>query len=160
MKWLASLGGVGFLAGAPGTYGSLLALPLAYGIHLVGGFWLLLALTIAAAVGGLISCRQLWRSEDSDPSWIVIDELVGQWIALFPVSYGAAMMSLEPWRLWPGWLAAFLLFRLFDIWKPWPVNRADALGTPLGIMLDDVLAGVLAAVGVIVLAALYHGVIM
>jgi len=61
--------------------------------------------------------------------------------------------------MWPGWIAAFALFRLFDIWKPWIIGKADARGDALGVMLDDVIAGVFAALSVIVLAGLYHGVI-
>ena len=161
MKWVASVAGVGFLRPAPGTWGSLAALPLAYGIMLIGGFWFLLNLTVFAFLSGWIATDRVTRhNPDHDPSWVVIDELVGQWIALFPVAYGAAMMSVEPWRLWPGWLAAFLLFRLFDIWKPWLVGRADRMGTPLGVMLDDVWAGVFAALGVVALGALWHGFLM
>jgi phosphatidylglycerophosphatase A len=96
----------------------------------------------------------------SDPEWIVIDEVAGQWVALFPVSYGAAMMNVDILRLWPGWIAAFVLFRLFDIRKPWLVGRADRMGGPLGVMLDDIVAGVFAAIGVIALAALFHLVLM
>ena len=98
--------------------------------------------------------------DDHDPSWVVIDEVVGQWIALLPVSYGAMMMGVDLLRLWPGILAAFLLFRLFDITKPWLVGRADARGDALGVMLDDVWAGVFAAIGVAILAAIGHGVFM
>ncbi|MBV7392816.1 phosphatidylglycerophosphatase A family protein [Mameliella sediminis] len=161
MRWFAALGGAGFLRPAPGTWGSLAALPLAYGVHLVGGFWLLLALTLVAfALGWWAVDRLTAQGHGEDPSWVVIDELVGQWIAIFPVSYGAMLMSVELWRLWPGWLAGFLLFRLFDIWKPWLVGRADRMGTPLGVMLDDVVAGVFAAVVSILLAGLSHGVLM
>ncbi|MDJ0822708.1 MAG: phosphatidylglycerophosphatase A [Paracoccaceae bacterium] len=161
MKAVASLMYIGFLRPGPGTWGSLAALPLAYGIHLIGGFWFLLNLTCFAFITGYIATQKVTAgAEDHDPSWIVIDELVGQWIALFPVSYGAGMMGIEVWRLWPGWIAAFVLFRLFDIWKPWLVGRADRLGGPMGVMLDDVIAGVFAAIGVIILAAAYHGVAM
>ncbi len=66
------------------------------------------------------------------------------------------MMSAELLALYPGWIAAFALFRLFDIWKPWLVGRADARGDALGVMLDDVIAGIMAAIGVVILAALYH----
>ena len=58
---------------------------------------------------------------------------------------------------WPGWIAAFVLFRFFDITKLGPVGWADRRGDPLGVMLDDVIAGVFAALGVLALAALYHG---
>jgi phosphatidylglycerophosphatase A len=60
--------------------------------------------------------------------------------------------------LWPGWVAAFVLFRLFDITKPGPVGWADRRGDALGVMLDDVIAGVFAAVGVVILAGLSHAV--
>ena len=161
MRAIASLLYVGFLRPAPGTWGSLAALPLAYGVHQIGGFWFLLNLTFFAFVTGYIATQKVTvGSDDHDPSWVVIDELVGQWIALFPVSYGAGMMGIEIWRLWPGWIAAFVLFRLFDIWKPWLVGRADRMGGPMGVMLDDVIAGVFAAIGVIVLGVVYHEVAM
>ncbi len=161
MRWIASVGGVGYLRPAAGTWGSLAALPLAYAVHLLGGFWLLLALTAGAFLIGWYATIKVTEDDaDEDPSWVVIDELVGQWIAIFPVSYGAILMSVEVWRLWPGWVAGFLLFRLFDIWKPWLVGWADRLGTPLGVMLDDVIAGVFAAVVSVLLAAIAHGVLM
>ena len=97
--------------------------------------------------------------ENHDPSEIVVDELVGQWIALLPLSYAAWSMEISILAMWPGWIAAFALFRLFDITKPWPVGWADRMDTPLGVMLDDVFAGVFAALGVLALAALYHGVL-
>lgn len=160
MKWLASVAGVGFLKPAPGTWGSFAALPLAYLIHQTGGFWLLVVATIIAFVAGLKATGTVTKTGDHDPSWVVIDEVVGQWIALFPISYGAAMMGVDIVRLWPGWLAAFVMFRLFDIWKPWLVGWADRRGDPLGVMLDDVIAGFFAAIVVIALAALAHGVLM
>ncbi len=159
MKLVLSLGGIGHLPLAPGTWGSLVALPLAYGIHEVGGVWLLLNFTFFAFITGYSGLYRL-EGEEDDPQWVVIDELVGQWIALLPVSYGAGMMGVEIWRLWPGWIAAFVLFRLFDIWKPWLVGRADRMGGPFAVMLDDIVAGVFAALGVIALAALAHGVLM
>jgi phosphatidylglycerophosphatase A len=161
MKWLASVAGIGFLKPAPGTWGSLAALPMGYGLHLIGGFWLLLAVSVVAFFAGLQATKALTATgADHDPSWIVIDEVIGQWIAIFPVSYGAGMMGIEVWRLWPGWVSGFILFRLFDIWKPWLVGRADRRGDALGVMLDDVIAGVFAALVSIVLAGLYHGFLM
>lgn len=161
MKWVASVGGVGFLRPAPGTWGSLVALPMAWGIHQIGGFWFLLNMTVFVFVTGWVATQKLTAGQsDHDPSWIVIDEVAGQWIALFPVSFGAGMMGIDILRLWPGWVAGFVLFRLFDIWKPWLVGRADRMGGPLGVMLDDAIAGVFAAIGGVFLAALYHGVAM
>ena len=161
MKWVATFFGVGLLRPAPGTWGSLAALPVAYAILSFGGFWLLLNLTVFAFISGWIATQKVTQGQtDHDPSYVVIDEVVGQWIALFPVGFGAMMMQVSVDRLWPGWIAAFVLFRLFDIWKPWLVGMADRRNDALGVMLDDVVAGVFAALGVIALAALFHLVLM
>ena len=161
MRWIATFFGVGLLRPAPGTWGSLAALPVAYGLLVIGGIWLLLIATVAAFGLGWVATQSVTAGQDDhDPSYIVIDEVVGQWIALFPVGYGAMMMSMSPTRLWPGWIAAFVLFRLFDIWKPWLVGKVDRRNDTLGVMLDDVIAGVFAALGVIALAALFHLVLM
>jgi len=158
---VATVLGVGHLRPAPGTWGSLIALPLAYGILVSGGWVALLVCGILAFAAGLWATAQETRGKaDHDPSEIVIDEVVGQWIALMPVAYGSAMMGVTPERLWPGWLAAFVLFRLFDVTKPWLVGWADQRSDALGVMLDDVIAGVFAAVAVIALAALFHLVLM
>jgi phosphatidylglycerophosphatase A len=61
--------------------------------------------------------------------------------------------------LWPGWVTAFLAFRLFDIWKPGPIGWADRRGDALGVMLDDILAGLAAALCVMAGAAISHGVL-
>ena len=71
------------------------------------------------------------------------------------------MAGLDGWNFpWPGWVGAFVLFRLFDIWKPGPVGWADRRSGTAGVMLDDLIAGVLAGLGVIAAAGLYHGVLM
>ncbi len=155
---LATLGGVGRIRPGPGTWGSLAALPLAWGIHVVAGFPGLAAATVLAALVGWWAVAAAGDDADPDRPEFVIDELVGMWLALWPVSAGAWARGIDMLALWPGILTAFVLFRLFDIWKPGPVGRADRLHTPLGVMLDDVLAGVLAALGVAALAALAHGV--
>ena len=155
---IATFGGVGLLRPAPGTWGSLAALPVAWGLHVVGGFGLLAVATAALfALGWWAAALETRGGADPDPSEIVIDEVVGMWIALFPVSLGAAMRGVEVTALWPGWVVAFLAFRLFDIWKPGPIGWADRMHTPLGLMLDDVIAGVFAALAVIVAAFVAHG---
>jgi phosphatidylglycerophosphatase A len=68
-----------------------------------------------------------------------------------------AAPSLFPW---PGWVGAFVMFRLFDIWKPWPISWADRRPGAAGVMLDDVLAGVMAALVVTAAAAVSHGYLM
>ncbi len=153
--------GVGYIRPAPGTWGSVVALPWGWLLHILGGFPLLLLAILAAFLKGWWATRVMTRdSDDHDPSEIVVDEVVGQWIALLPLSYPAWSMGIDILALWPGWIAAFVLFRLFDIWKPGPVGWADRRGDALGVMLDDVIAGLLAALGVLLLAGLYHGVLM
>jgi phosphatidylglycerophosphatase A len=156
-RFVATIGGIGYLRPAPGTWGSLAALPMAALLHLLGGPWLLVIAIIAIFFEGLWATTQVTRwQDDPDPSYVVVDEVVGQWIALLPLSFGAWHVGASIFALWPGWIAAFVLFRLFDIWKPGPIGWADRRHTPLGVMLDDVIAGVFAAVCVIMLAGLSH----
>jgi phosphatidylglycerophosphatase A len=72
------------------------------------------------------------------------------------LSFAAWNSEIPIHVMWPGWIAAFALFRLFDIWKPWIIGWADKRGDALGVMLDDVIAGVFAAIGVIVMASVAH----
>ena len=161
-RLIASFGGVGFLRPAPGTWGSLAALPACYLLHGLGQFPLLLAATAALYFAGLAATRQIVAAgPDHDPGWIVVDEVVGMWITLFPLSFGLWWMGTDPWAFpWPGYVLGFLLFRLFDIRKPWLVGRADRRGDAVGVMLDDVWAGVFAAICVTVLGALAHLVLL
>ena len=149
---------VGLLRPAPGTWGSAAAIPLAYILHYLGGFPLLLIATCGVfALGWWATVEATRGAEDHDPSEIVIDEVVGQWIALWPLSAGLWWMGAAPWVFpWPGWVMGFLLFRLFDIWKPGPVGWADRKHNAFGVMMDDVIAGALAAVLVMGAAALAH----
>ena len=149
--------GSGFIRPAPGTWGSLAALPAALLIYILGGPWFLLIAIALVYAAGLAAVRvEIAGAEDHDPSWIVIDEVIGQWIALLPVAFGAWNAGLSPLRLWPGILAAFVLFRFFDVTKLWLVGRADRRGDATGLLLDDVIAGIFAAICVVLLAALAH----
>lgn len=159
-RTIGTVCGTGYLKPAPGTWGSLVALPMGWMLHVIGGLPLLVLGVIAAFAKGWWATGQMTAGQaDHDPSEIVIDEVVGQWIALLPLSYVAWKMEISMLALWPGWIAAFALFRLFDIWKPGPIGWADRRGDALGVMLDDVIAGVFAAVGVWVLGGLYHAVL-
>ncbi|WP_135505576.1 phosphatidylglycerophosphatase A family protein [Roseovarius aestuariivivens] len=155
---IATFFGVGHLRPAPGTWGSLAALPAAALLHVLGGP-VLLALGIAAsfAFGWWSTALETKGKDDHDPSEIVIDEVAGQWLALLPVSIGATHAGAGLFALWPGWITAFVLFRLFDIWKPGPIGWADRRGDALGVMLDDIIAGLFAAIGVMAFAGLSHG---
>ncbi len=151
---------VGLLRPAPGTWGSLAALPAAYALYMLGGVPLFLIATVAVFVlGWWATARETEGKDDKDPSEIVIDEVAGQWIALAPALIGADMNGADVLALWPGWVTAFLAFRLFDIWKPGPVGWADRRGGPMGVMLDDVIAGVFAGIVVMIGAGISHGVL-
>ena len=158
---IATVGGIGHLRPAPGTWASLVALPPGLALMWLAGPWGLVAATVLVFVAGLWAAPAVMAATgDDDPAQVVIDEVAGQWIALWPLAFGAANAGASYLALWPGWVAAFVLFRLFDIWKPGPVGWADRRGGVTGVMLDDVIAGVFAAIGVTLLAGLWHGVLM
>ena len=140
VKIIATAFGAGYSPIAPGTAGALVAaiflwvadaLLKLYLPDWVGQEWPLLVLVIGTtAVGVQVStaAEKVWGK---DPSRVVIDEVVGMWISMLWV-------PLSGWYLFWG----FMLFRLFDIWKPWHVARAEALPAGWGIMMDDVVAGI------------------
>jgi phosphatidylglycerophosphatase A len=137
----------------------------AYLLWLIGGMWLFLtALLFVIPLAIWAIGREVDRAGPElgthDPSWIVIDEVAGQWTALIPAIVVPERMGLDPLRLWPAWVAGFLLFRLLDIWKPGPIGWADRSLGVRGVLLDDLIAGILAALGVVALAGLYHGLLM
>lgn len=162
---IATFARIGYFKPAPGTWGSAAAVPVFWAFNELGGFGLVVFATLVVFIAGLWATQVMTKdatagTEEHDPSEIVIDEVAGQWIALWPVAFGAQMMGIDSARLWPGYLAAFLLFRLFDIWKPSLVGKADRRGDAMGVMLDDVIAGIFAAICVVILASLAHGVLM
>ena len=160
-RLIATVFGVGGPYKGAGTVGSAFALPFAWGLHQLGGPTLFIMATIATAIIGWYATRAYIQDKtDHDPTEVVIDEVVGQWIALWPVSIGAAHVGADILALWPGWVAAFVGFRFFDILKPWPVSIGDRRNDAFGVMLDDVIAGFLAAVLVVLLAGMAHGFLM
>lgn len=156
---VATCGGIGLLRPAPGTWGSAAAIPAAWLLHGLGGFALLAAATLAVlALGWWAARAEAAATGRHDASEIVIDEVAGLWIALWPLSAGLSHGGAAPWLFpWPGWLGAFLAFRLFDIWKPGPVGWADRRPGAAGVMLDDVIAGAMAAACVAAAAGVAHG---
>jgi phosphatidylglycerophosphatase A len=150
--WIATGLGSGYLKPAPGTWGSLAGL-FAW-LLLVSGLrctsqrsmpWVLLsapwALTLVAIWA---SDRVVRETGQKDPSFIVIDEWAGIWFALTPLLFTATLQP-QPLSLWAARLVTpFLLFRLVDIWKPGLVDAAQGLPGGWGVVLDDVLAGLLA----------------
>jgi phosphatidylglycerophosphatase A len=123
--------GAGLLPKAPGTWGSAAALPFAWALARFGGGWALAAASLACfLIGWWASAVYVRRTGADDPSEVVIDEVAGQWLVL-------AAAPLDPL----SYALGFVLFRLFDVWKPWPVRWADQqVGGGLGVMLDDMLA--------------------
>lgn len=158
-KLIATVLGIGYVSLAPGTLASLVTLPLAILVYAVGGFVGYALLTAGVLVAGFASVAEASRSAGvADPAEIVIDEVAGQLISLFPLPLGLWLHGSNVLILpWPGVLAAFILFRAFDILKPWPINKVDGLQSPAAIMLDDIAAGILAALLVAVLGAVAHG---
>ena len=161
-RLVATAFGAGLLRPAPGTWGSAAAVPLAWALHVAGGFPLHVAATaLVFALGWWATAVETARSGIDDPSEIVIDEVVGQWIALWPLSAGLWHAGVDRWIFpYPGWVGAFVMFRLFDIWKPGPVGWADRKHGAFGVMFDDVIAGLMAAVVVSIAAAISHGLLM
>jgi phosphatidylglycerophosphatase A len=137
---IATWFGSGLLPKIPGTWGSAAALPFAWAIIWLGGPWALLAGAIVAFAVGIWAATEYSKHagvKDAGP--IVIDEVAGQWLTLLPA-------GLDPVLF----IVGFFLFRAADIMKPWPANWADeALDGGLGVMLDDIFAGIYAAIGLL-----------
>jgi len=135
---IATWFGCGLSPFAPGTAGSLAALAIGVLLHEYAGFtwWHFLILGAIAFLPATWAADLTARVKKlKDPQIVVVDEVLGQWIAL------AGLRRFN----WIGYLAAFALFRLFDIWKPPPVRQLEALPGGLGINMDDVMAGGYAA---------------
>ncbi|MGO9642113.1 MAG: phosphatidylglycerophosphatase A [Candidatus Acidiferrales bacterium] len=189
---IATVFGLGYLPLAPGTWGSIAALPIyvvVYSCFYFGYFptdfvpdthqYAMRALSAAvtagavsiliAAVGVRVSSRAAKFSGKKDPQFIVIDEVSGQHLSLVLGSILPVRWSVAQTR-WPGYpfgvgtlhsvlswkfsLAGFILFRVFDIWKPFPARQAESLPGGWGIMADDWIAGLYAALGLWVFRAL------
>jgi len=140
---LATWFGCGRSPWAPGTAGSAAALAIAIALHRYAGFagWHFLLLAAALFYPAVWSAGVAARvSKIEDPGFVVVDEVLGQWIAL---------AGARPFN-WVSCLAAFALFRLFDIWKPPPVRQLESLPGGLGINADDAMAGAYAALVLLV----------
>ncbi|MFV0303134.1 MAG: phosphatidylglycerophosphatase A [Paracoccus sp. (in: a-proteobacteria)] len=154
--------GAGLLKPAPGSWGSAVAVALGLMIHRIGHFPLLALATLAVTLAGFWAVRGYTAGmADPDRSEIVIDEVAGQWLALCFPSAGFWFAGLPADSFpYPGWVAAFLFFRLFDIWKPGLVGRADRRKDAVGVMADDLWAGLFAGIATMIAAGLAHGILM
>lgn len=144
---VATVFGAGYVPVAPGTAGSLVSA----GLYLVlqpDRFlpWVLCAFFLVLGYWGSYAGRKRWGG---DPSRVVIDEFAGCWISCLAVPSG--------WGI-AGVAAAFVLFRIFDIFKPWPVSVFDRMKSAAGILLDDVAAGIMAA-SIVIIGNLIYGIL-
>ena len=136
--WIATCGGVGYFPVAPGTAGSLVGVGIVLACSLLplALAWRITAVALATLMLLVTGAEAARRAEGFfgrvDPSQVVIDEVVGQTIAL----------AAWPVAGWKTYLAGFILFRFFDIVKPFPARRCERIAGGWGIMLDDVVAGV------------------
>ncbi|MAZ75720.1 MAG: phosphatidylglycerophosphatase A [Micavibrio sp.] len=137
VTWIATWGGSGFISPASGTWGTLAGLPFGIGLMMVGGpIALLIGLAIVIPLGLWASKHFEIMARDKDSGMIVIDEVAGLWIALLPA-------VLTSWSV----AAAFLLFRFFDVLKPYPISWIDKkMQGAFSIMGDDLMAGIYAAI--------------
>ena len=147
-RFVSTVGGIGHFPLMPGTIGSLVAVPAAWGILTLGGRWgsgfLFLAALAVLLAGVITSALYEKHAQRHDPKEVIIDEVAGQWFAL---------VFAQPQFLW-HFVVGFILFRFFDISKFWPANWAQrALPGGWGIMMDDVIAGIWSA-------AVLYGVIL
>ncbi len=145
---LATWFGCGYAPKGPGTVGSVAAIAIAWVLHEYAGFesiwfaWLAVPMMLPAIWSADVVAKEFAAAGNAagaghknDPQIVVIDEVIGQWVALA----GVAILN------WKTWLAALILFRLFDILKPPPIRWFEKLPGGLGIVADDVMAGAYAA---------------
>ncbi len=136
----------GLVPKAPGTAGSLAALPVGYAIlYFFGINVLFIAMIFVSVTGWWSTAVYLEKTGREDPGEVVIDEVAGLWLAMLLTDGGLFQTAL-----------AFILFRLFDIWKPWPIRWCDQnIKGAVGVMVDDLMAGIFALVaffGILLLA--------
>jgi phosphatidylglycerophosphatase A len=133
-RMIATFFGAGYVTKVSGTVGSLLALVILWFLPPVNGWWLWIGLPILFLIGVWASTRaETYLGHDANS--ILIDEIVGQWLALAFMPKRAVI-----------WFVGFFLFRAFDVLKPFPVNKSQKLPGGWGIMVDDVLAGLYALI--------------
>ena len=146
---LATLGPIGRYFPAPGTVGSVSALITGFFLAQNGFMILFLALLLVTILGVFAADAHSQLTGTDDSSEVIIDEVAGQWLVLLciPPNIDAAMF-------W--YVAGFVLFRLFDILKPWPVSAAEGLPGGIGVMADDVVAGVLAGMALLMTQLLIY----
>ena len=134
IKFFGTIFYIGYFPFFPGTFASIISLIFGVLFFKIFGFVSFILFTTILFLGGWWCCEKIITSHNNkDPSEIVIDELVGQWISLIPIFYYLDYQKIT--------FLAFIIFRFFDIVKIGPILWADNLKSGLGVMLDDCLAG-------------------
>jgi len=140
---------IGMIPGAPGTYASAATALVYYAVFRACGRILpelhLSALALIAVIGTLVSAQVSKSRDDEDPSVVVIDEVAGQLAAFL-------FLPVQAWNL----LLGVVFFRIFDIWKPFPVRQMESLKNGVGIMADDLMAGIYANILLHIVNLLLH----
>ena len=139
---LATLGPIGRYLPAPGTAGALLALITGFFLAKNGFIILFVALLLITILGVFAANAYSQLTNTDDAREVIIDEVAGQWLVLLCIP-----PNIDLALLWYG--AGFILFRIFDILKPWPVSAAESLPGGIGVMADDVVAGTLAGIALL-----------
>ena len=130
-KTYLSVFGIGYLPFAPGTFGSLIALPVSWLLTSNIGVYASASLTIILLLFGIIFTNKL-IDKNKDPSWIVMDEFCGQLLVLLFMEISII-----------SYIFSFILFRIFDILKPWPITLIDkSMKNSFGIFFDDIMAAI------------------
>ena len=130
-EWIATCFKVGYLPLAPGTWGSIFAILLWWVFIKDLNLYVFGVIIVLFFIIGIVTSNiMIDELDDNDPSHIIIDELVGQWLALLFLPKGLINIAI-----------AFILFRFFDIIKPWPISLIEKLPKGLGVMSDDLVAG-------------------
>ena len=140
---LATLGPIGRYLPAPGTAGSVTALIAGFFLAKNGFIILFLALMLVTILGVFAADSYSQLTNTDDAGEVIIDEVAGQWVVLLCIP-----PNIDLALLW--YVAGFILFRLFDILKPWPVSAAERLPGGIGVMADDVVAGTLAGMAILI----------
>ena len=149
---------IGHIKAAPGTFGSLFGVTLMIVIYLNADPYIFFVIILLLALLGTIAIHHSTKDiKNKDRKEIVIDEVVGQSISLFPISLMAYTKELDLIDLWPFIFFGFLSFRFFDIFKFGPIKRADQRDDAIGVMLDDVYAGIVSALLLMALMVIIYG---
>ncbi len=148
LDWVGETIATGFGSGlgpiAPATWGTAVALGIYWALRIDGDTVWFFAITAAVIIIGTAAAERVSRPDDEDPKRVVIDEWAGALVTV-------AFLDNTVWWL----LAGFFVFRVLDIAKPWPVRRLESLHGGIGIMADDVAAGIIGAIGLNVVRLIF-----